>query len=362
MSRWTFRTATILTVLVYVQTCIAQNFSAFFIFGDSLADVGNNNYITTISKADYEPVGIDFGKPTGRFTNGRTVDDMLGQALGFKSFPPPYLAPTTVGPVVLKGVNYASGSSGILDASGANYIGRISMNKQLENFEKTRMEIISSIGGPAAETLLATSLFAVTTGSNDFINNYLLPHLLKKEPQEKFIRRMISTYRKQLTRLYYRGARMIMVANVPPIGCCPNQRDLNPSSGQECAEFPNLLARQFNQRLKRMVKELTVTLEGSRFIYADVYHIFHDIVQNYKLYGFEIADKACCSMLGIHGGLLPCLQQSNVCPDRSKYIFWDWFHVTESAYAIIAKRLFDGEPDDISPTNIRMLSETSNMI
>lgn len=57
---------------------MAQNFSAVFIFGDSLADVGNNNYIRTLSKADYEPVGIDFGKPTGRFTNGRTVDDILG--------------------------------------------------------------------------------------------------------------------------------------------------------------------------------------------------------------------------------------------------------------------------------------------
>lgn len=50
-----------------------------------------------------------------------------GQVLGFKSFPPPYMAPTTVGPVVLQGVNYASGASGILDESGANYVSPMSI-------------------------------------------------------------------------------------------------------------------------------------------------------------------------------------------------------------------------------------------
>lgn len=71
----------IFIVLVCMNTCMAQNFSAIFIFGDSLVDVGNNNYITTFAKANYEPVGIDFGKPTGRFTNGRTVCDILGNSI-----------------------------------------------------------------------------------------------------------------------------------------------------------------------------------------------------------------------------------------------------------------------------------------
>lgn len=48
---------------------------AMFIFGDSLIDSGNNNYIATIAKADYFPYGIDFGFPTGRFCNGLTAVD-----------------------------------------------------------------------------------------------------------------------------------------------------------------------------------------------------------------------------------------------------------------------------------------------
>lgn len=53
-----------------------------FVFGDSLVDVGNNDYIFTLSRADSPPYGIDFkpsgGQPTGRFTNGRTISDIIG--------------------------------------------------------------------------------------------------------------------------------------------------------------------------------------------------------------------------------------------------------------------------------------------
>ncbi|CAN1322412.1 GDSL esterase/lipase At4g16230 [Linum perenne] len=89
-----------------------------FVFGDSLLDPGNNNYIPTLSRGNYPPNGIDFGEPTGRFTNGRTIVDILGQELGAKDFIPPYLAPNTTGHVILRGVNYASGAGGILHHSG----------------------------------------------------------------------------------------------------------------------------------------------------------------------------------------------------------------------------------------------------
>jgi hypothetical protein len=44
-----------------------------------------------------------------------------GQELGF-GFTPPYLAPTTIGPVILKGVNYASGGGGILNSTGQVFV------------------------------------------------------------------------------------------------------------------------------------------------------------------------------------------------------------------------------------------------
>lgn len=54
----------------------------YFIFGDSLVDNGNNNNLATLARANFPPYGVDFpGGATGRFTNGRTTADVLGQSL-----------------------------------------------------------------------------------------------------------------------------------------------------------------------------------------------------------------------------------------------------------------------------------------
>jgi hypothetical protein len=52
---------------------------AFFVFGDSLVDNGNNNYLATTARADSPPYGIDFPtrEPTGRFSNGLNIPDLI---------------------------------------------------------------------------------------------------------------------------------------------------------------------------------------------------------------------------------------------------------------------------------------------
>ncbi|GJT88152.1 GDSL esterase/lipase-like protein [Tanacetum coccineum] len=67
----------------------------YFIFGDSLVDNGNNNGLVTMAKANYPPYGIDFPQGvTGRFTNGRTYPDLIGQVLGFPEFISSFAAAT----------------------------------------------------------------------------------------------------------------------------------------------------------------------------------------------------------------------------------------------------------------------------
>lgn len=87
--------------------------------------------------------------------------------------------------------------------------GRINMDAQIDNFANTRQDIIAQIGFPAAMQLLQTALFSVTMGSNDFINNYLVPVLSsikqKTVSPEMFVASLISRYRLQLTvKLLYR--------------------------------------------------------------------------------------------------------------------------------------------------------------
>lgn len=56
---------------------------AFFVFGDSLVDSGNNNYLATTARADAPPYGIDFPthRPTGRFSNGFNIPDIISMLL-----------------------------------------------------------------------------------------------------------------------------------------------------------------------------------------------------------------------------------------------------------------------------------------
>lgn len=92
-----------------------------FVFGSSLVDNGNNNFLNGSGvRADYLPYGVDFPLgPSGRFSNGRNVIDALGELLGLPGFVPPFADPRTRrARAALRGVNFASGGSGILEHTG----------------------------------------------------------------------------------------------------------------------------------------------------------------------------------------------------------------------------------------------------
>lgn len=65
--------------LVTFQRNVYVEGRAFFVFGDSLVDSGNNNYLATSARADAPPYGIDYPtrRPTGRFSNGLNIPDLI---------------------------------------------------------------------------------------------------------------------------------------------------------------------------------------------------------------------------------------------------------------------------------------------
>ncbi|KAK8671176.1 hypothetical protein V6N13_037781 [Hibiscus sabdariffa] len=126
---------------------------ALYVFGDSIIDAGNNNYLDTITRANYTPYGTDFGasQPTGRYTNGRTVVDFIGSvSTCWAAISPPVLGMSAAEVEnTLTGVNYGSGSGGIQDLppepahiSGATawvYIGSLDNNVIMQpNMLKSR--------------------------------------------------------------------------------------------------------------------------------------------------------------------------------------------------------------------------------
>ncbi|KAM7520531.1 hypothetical protein LguiB_019493 [Lonicera macranthoides] len=351
---------------------------ASYIFGDSLVDAGNNNYLPTLSKANIKPNGIDFnasgGNPTGRYTNGRTIGDIVGEELGQPNYAIPFLAPNTTGRAILHGVNYASGGGGIMNATGRIFVNRLSMDIQVDYFNITRKQIDKLLGpSKAKEFITKKSIFSITIGSNDFLNNYLLPVLSigarVTESPDAFIDNLLSHLRGQLTRLYQLDARKFIIGNVGPIGCIPYQKTINQLNEDQCVELPNKLALQYNARLKDLLASLNENLPGATFVHANVYDLVMEVISNYDKYGkylyrdfneanrFVSASVACCGNGGQYAGIIPCGPTSSMCSDREKHVFWDPYHPSEAANLIIAKQLLDGDPKYISPMTLRQLRD-----
>lgn len=149
---------TILMIVGIVALASSESLVTY-IFGDSLTEVGNNNYMQySLAKSNFPYYGIDYpgGQPTGRFTNGRTIGDIIciwssypkwlfssvfstlddpntKVTLGLRCFifaaaklgipsPPAYLSLAPNADALLKGVNYASGGAGILNDTGLYFV------------------------------------------------------------------------------------------------------------------------------------------------------------------------------------------------------------------------------------------------
>ncbi|XP_024311478.1 GDSL esterase/lipase At5g41890 isoform X2 [Brachypodium distachyon] len=354
----------IYAILEAFHGCIIPSPHAFFIFGDSLVDAGNNDYLVTLSKANAPPYGVDFsfsgGKPTGRFTNGRTIADVIGEALGQDTFAPPYLAPNSSAEVINSGANYASGSSGILDETGSFYIGRVPLGQQISYFEETKAQIVEIMGEKAAAEFLQKALFTVAVGSNDILE-YLSPSIpffgRQKSDPAVFLDTLVSNLAFHLKRLNELGARKFVIADVGPLGCIPYVRALEFIPAGECSAAANKLCEGYNKRLKRMINKLNQEMgPKSVFVYTNTHDIVMGIIRRHGQYGFDNALDPCC------GGSFPpflCIgvanSSSTLCEDRSKYVFWDAFHPTEAVNFIVAGEIVDGDAVAAWPINIRAL-------
>uniref|UniRef100_A0A0A9BE12 GDSL esterase/lipase n=1 Tax=Arundo donax TaxID=35708 RepID=A0A0A9BE12_ARUDO len=148
---------------------------AIYVFGDSLVDAGNNDFLPAPAPRAVPPNGIDLPRGvlrrTGRFTNGFNLADIIAQHVGFKMSPPAYLSLTPLSSLDLLrgrvGTNYASGGSGILDITGN---GTITLREQVQLFAKTKARILrfGLVDRERLDHLLGRSLFVISTGGNDF--------------------------------------------------------------------------------------------------------------------------------------------------------------------------------------------------
>lgn len=328
-------------LIIGIVACVdsAEEQVVTYVFGDSLTEVGNNNYLQSLAKSNFPFYGIDYegGKATGRFTNGRTIGDIISAKLGVQS-PPPYLSLAPNDDAILKGVNYASGGAGILNDTGLYFIQRMTFDDQIKSFEKTKEAIKAKIGQEAAEKHVNQAVYFIGMGSNDYVNNFLQPFLAagQQYTHDEFVELLTSTLGEQFTRLHQLGARKMIFHGLGPLGCIPSQRVK--STRGICLKQVNLWVQEFNSKVEKLVATLNKHLPYAQISFADTYPIVLDLIENPTSYGFKISNTSCCNVDTSVGGL--CLPNSKLCNNRREYVFWDAFHPTDAANAVLADKIF----------------------
>ncbi|KAH9781927.1 GDSL esterase/lipase [Citrus sinensis] len=345
----------VLIVILSYSNGVAESqvVRGIFVFGDSLVDVGNNNYLSSIAKSNYYPYGVDFEYgPTGRFSNGKTFVDFIGKIMGLP-YPLAFADPNTNGARLLGGVNYASAAAGILDETGQHYGQRYTLSQQVLNFESTLNQLRGIMGASNLTNYLSKSIAIMVFGSNDYINNYLMPSIYSSSfyyNPSQYANLLLNHYARQLLALYSVGLRNFFLAGIGPLGCIPNQRGSGQAPPGRCVDYVNQILGPFNEGLRSLVDQLNKR-PGAMFVYGNTYGSVGDILNNPATFGFNVVDRACCG-IGRNQGQITCLPFAMPCFNRNQYVFWDAFHPTEAVNAILARRAVYGSSADCYPINM----------
>ncbi|KAF8006244.1 hypothetical protein BT93_K0511 [Corymbia citriodora subsp. variegata] len=349
--------AALLSAAVFLSVAAprAEAARAFFVFGDSLVDSGNNNYLATTARADNPPNGIDYPthRATGRFSNGLNLPDIISEKIGAEATLP-YLSPQLTGQKLLVGANFASAGIGILNDTGIQFLNIIRIVRQLQLFQQYQARLSALIGRPQAQQRVNQALVLITLGGNDWVNNYFLTPVSARSRQftiPQYAQYLVAEYKKILRRLYDLGARRVLVTGTGPLGCVPAELAMTGSRNGECAPRLQQAAAIYNPALFQMVKELNREIGSNVFINANAFDMNMNFVTNPRKYGFVTSKIACCG-LGPYNGLGTCNVAANLCPNRNVYVFWDPFHPTERANRIIVDQIFKGTTQYMSPMNL----------
>ncbi|XP_031272593.1 GDSL esterase/lipase 5-like isoform X3 [Pistacia vera] len=243
---------------------------AVFVFGDSLFDPGNNNYlnISIDGKANFIPYGESFFKyPTGRFCDGRTISDFAAMYLNLPLWEP-YLQPGSHN--FSNGANFASAGAGVLEETSPD---RLYSQKQLSYFKKVANLLKQQLGDAEAKKILADAIYLSSFGGTDyisFIQSFYNPTELQ---QRERVNMVIGNFTNVIKEIYEMGGRKFAFQNVGPLGCLPlMKQEFNPSGGA-CVEVLQAIASLHNSLLSNVTAELQSQLSG--FKYASMCQTLH---------------------------------------------------------------------------------------
>ncbi|KAM7251896.1 hypothetical protein ACFE04_023779 [Oxalis oulophora] len=307
-----------------------------------------------------------FGKPSGRYSDGRLIIDFIAEKLG-QPFLHPYI--DSIDPNFRHGANFAASGSTILLAdgnsvqAGFNFLSLVIQVSEFEQFKNRTFEMYKQAKSSKIKRTLprpqdfSKALYTLDSGQSDVHYGIISQ---PKDKLKEYFTNSTNQFGLSVQKLYTNGARTFWIHNTGPLGCLPFFAVVSPPKPEDsdqngCVKSYNELTREFNRLLKEKVMQLREQLGDAKLILVDIYSAKYNLISEAKKHGFVGPLSYCCGHLGsyyVECGKTSIVNGSEVygaaCGDPSKYISWDGIHFTEAANYWVANRIIDGSLSDPS--------------
>ncbi|XP_020228086.1 GDSL esterase/lipase 1 [Cajanus cajan] len=334
-----------------------NNRKTLFVFGDSLFDPGNNQYLKSSNReaSTKWPYGETyFNHPTGRFSDGRIVPDFIAQFANLTILPP-YLQHGAR--QFIDGVNFASAGARVLAHNDLK--GVINLPTQLGYFKTLVKSLEQKLGDQKTQRVLNSAVYLFSMGGNDYFGLRNQNPNVTRSYKTQYAKMVVGNLTNTLKEVYILGGRKIAFQNVGPLGCVPSVRARNAQVGGGCDEVASAMARQHNRFLSVALKKLNSTLPGFYYSIFDYYNALLGKINNPSKYEFKEGHAACCGngayrAFGCGGGFSG-KEKFEVCHNPAEYVWFDGAHTTEKANRQLAELIWNGPPMFTGPYTVKQL-------
>lgn len=294
----------ILFTLFFSAMTSATSLNKLVVFGDSLSDNGN---LYEYMKREL-PLSPPYYK--GRFTNGPVWVELLMEKYYSKKEAPTHL------------LDYAFGGAGVAENDNTDTDPDdvlFTLNREIDSY-------LLSHNDKADDS----SLYIVWIGANNY--------LAAPEDIDKTVSTVTDGIKHELQRLVQKGAKHIMVVNLPDLGKTPAARDF------DSVDLLTALSLKHNETLKNIVSELEENTPSVHWFYFNINVLIDDMMGSPEHFGITNMVDTCYEEMVSQPSERSVLKMVSSVKSRANvdactgYLFFDPVHPSEPAHVEMANR------------------------